>query len=166
MKRSLIGRAVVVTVLVGISLSGCGGGTTTKSSPSPTPARSVTAIPSTKDAQGNFNELSLRLVEVFIKDSLTRKERDEMAREIGAMPEVELYHLVTKREALERFGEAFPNIDVENMPVNPLPASYEIIVREGTDVRAFAHRFWDDARVDNSPGTHDGVQYSVQPDDQ
>ena len=152
---------IVAALLFGVGLCGCGGSPNPAASPTPTPARSVTAIPPTKDAQGDFNNLSLRLVEVFIKDSLTRTQRNVMATEIAAMPEVELYHFVSKAEARRRFRKAFPDI---SMPAtNPLPASFEIVVRTGTDVPAFARRFADDARVDNTPDTHDGVQYPMQP---
>jgi hypothetical protein len=153
---------IAAALFFSVALWGCGGAVEPSGSPSPTPARSVTAIPSTKDAQGNFNELSLRLVEVFVKD-LSRAQREAMAAEIAAMPEVELYHFVDKAEALERFTKTFPDI---SMPTkNPLPASFEIVVRSGVDVPAFAKRFFDDARVDSSPGSHDGVQYSVQPEE-
>ena len=152
---------LAAALLSSVALWGCGGSVDPAASLAPTPARSVTAIPPTKDAQGQFNDLSLRLVEVYIKDSLTRTQRNAMATEIAAMPEVELYHFVSKAEALRRFRKAFPDI---SMPAtNPLPASFEIVVRTDTDVPAFARRFADDARVDNTPGTHDGVQYPVQP---
>ena len=152
---------IAAALLFSAASCGCGGSANPAPSPTPTPARSVTAIPPMKDAQGHFNELSLRLVEVFVNDSLTHTQRNAMATEIAAMPEVELYHFVSKAEAFRRFRKTFPDI---SMPAtNPLPASFEIVVRTGTDVPAFARRFADDARVDNTPGTHDGVQYSVQP---
>ena len=82
-----------------------------------------------------------------------------MAERIAAMPEVVAYHYVTKAEALKRFAAYSERIAkvTENLPINPLPASFEILVREGEDVTAVARRFYDDPLVFNDPGTHNGV---------
>jgi cell division protein FtsX len=99
-----------------------------------------------------------RVVEVFLKDGLSAADKLAMARRIAAMPEVEAYHFVSKAEALRRFGERFGKRIVANLPINPLPASFEILVREQTDVVTVAQRFYHDPMVDNAPGLHDGVQ--------
>lgn len=119
-------------------------------------------MPPVMDKDGNPTDVGLRTIEVFIKDDLTRAEREAMAAEIAAMPEVELYHFVSKREALRRFKREFGDRITVDWSSNPLPASFEILVRESDQVRTVARRFFDDPRVGNTPGTHDAVQYPAE----
>jgi hypothetical protein len=98
-----------------------------------------------------------RVVEVCLKDGLSAADKLAMARWIAAMPEVEAYHFVSKVEALRRFRNMYGQKIVYNLPVNPLPASSEILVREQADIAIVARRFYGDPMVDNAPGTHNGV---------
>lgn len=148
------GRMVVAALVLGLVLAGCGS-PSPKPSPSPTPAASLTAVP---------HGVGDRMVEVFLKD-LTRAESQSMATEVAAMPEVEAYHFVSKAEALKRFSK-YNELATKGMTAknNPLPPSFEILLKKGTDVAAFAHTFYKDPRVANSAsGTTDGVQYEGKP---
>jgi cell division protein FtsX len=107
--------------------------------------------------------MGLRVVEVFIKDGTQRAKKQAMAERIAAMPEVEAYAFVTKAQALARFRRRFGERITENLPVNPLPASFEILVREIGDVARVADRFYEDPIVDNDPGTHNGVKRAADP---
>jgi hypothetical protein len=53
----------------------------------------------------------------------------------------------------ERAGRPLPR-----MTVNPLSASFDILLRSTADVPIVAARFYDDPLVDNDPGTHNGVK--------
>jgi cell division transport system permease protein len=99
-------------------------------------------------------------IEVFIKDAATQQQILDMQDRIKAMPEVKSWDFVTKEEALKRFIERYGNAIVSQLTGNPLPASFEIKVKNADQVDAVAARFFSDAIVDNSPGTHDGVQYA------
>lgn len=102
------------------------------------------------------------MIEVFIKDEATEDQVQELERKIQSIPEVKSYEYISKDEALRRFRERFGEKIVENLPINPLPASYEIQVKDADQVDAVAKQFFDDPTVDNSEGTHDGVKYAKE----
>ncbi len=101
------------------------------------------------------------MIEVFIKDETTPQQQKEFEQRIGAMPEVKEYAFVSKDEALERFQESYSERITANLPINPLPASYEIYVKDADQVDAVAARFYDEAIVDHTPGTQDFGQRFV-----
>jgi hypothetical protein len=150
-----------------VALAGCG--STSPSTPaSPRPAVSATALPglTEQDRKADpaaFNETALREVDIFIKDGTPRAKKLAMAERIAAMPEVAAYTFVTKAEALARFRKRFGERITKNLPVNPLPASFQVLVREIRDVARVAGRFYDDPIVDNDPGTHNGVKRVADP---
>ena len=127
--------------------SSCGSDATTEA-PSPQPAVSVSVLPEVEAG---------RVVTVFLRDRASGAQKLAMAEKIAQMPEVQAYRFVSKREALESFAAQYPDLDVSNLPVNPLPASFQIVVRDGVDAASVAERFYDDPIVANTPGTHDGV---------
>jgi cell division protein FtsX len=49
-----------------------------------------------------------------------------------------------KAEALQRFTDRFGEEMTENLPYNQLPASFQILVRERSQVVQVAERFYDD----------------------
>ncbi|MFA4966469.1 MAG: permease-like cell division protein FtsX, partial [Thermoleophilia bacterium] len=81
-------------------------------------------------------------------------------RKVQGLPEVKSYTYISKEEALARFRKRFGERIVDNLPINPLPASYEIQVKDADQVDKVARQFFDDATVDNDPGTHNGVKYA------
>ncbi|HMK92761.1 MAG TPA: permease-like cell division protein FtsX, partial [Thermoleophilia bacterium] len=83
------------------------------------------------------------LIEIFIKDSASQQDIQALERKIQAIPEVKSYKYISKDEALRRFRERFGERIVANLPINPLPASYEIQVKNANQVDAVAAKFFD-----------------------
>ncbi len=102
------------------------------------------------------------MIEVFIKDSATPQQTQALERKIQGIPQIRSYKYISKDEALRRFRERFGERIVANLPINPLPASYEIQVKDADQVDAVAAKFFDDPTVDNDPGTHNGVKYAKE----
>jgi cell division transport system permease protein len=102
------------------------------------------------------------MIEVFIKDDATEEQTTTLQQKIQGIPEVKSYEYVSKDEALERFRKRFGERIVANLPINPLPASYEIQVNDADQVDMVAEKFFDDPAVDNDPGTHNGVKYAKE----
>jgi len=100
------------------------------------------------------------MIEVFIKDEAAPEAVQALERKISGMPAVKSYKYISKAEALKRFRERFGERIVANLPINPLPASYEIQVKDADKVDAVAQQFFSDPTVDNDPGTHNGVKYA------
>ena len=166
MKGRVVAVALSVLAIALAAIATACGGQPANSSPSPRPAASVSMLPGLsaadrKQDRAAYEEVSIRVVEVFLKDSASRASKEAMAVRIAAMPEVVAYHFVTKREALARFRRRFGEKIVANLPINPLPASFEILVRRSDEVMPVVRRFFRDPIVDNDPGTHDGVKWSL-----
>jgi len=102
------------------------------------------------------------MIEVFIKDEAGPEKTQALERKIQGMNEVKSYKYISKEEALRRFRERFGERIVANLPINPLPASYEIQVKDADRVDSVAEQFFDDPTVDNDPGTHNGVKYAKE----
>ena len=100
------------------------------------------------------------LIEVFIRDEASPEQTQALERKIQGLDEVKSYKYISKEEALRRFRIRFGDRIVKNLPINPLPASYEIQVKDADRVDSVAQQFFDDPTVDNTPGTHDGVKYA------
>jgi len=153
---------LVALFLLAVGISACGGGSA--SSTSPAPAASVTALPGLTQAdkkqdRAAYRAVQMRAINVYIADGTSPAERRKMGERIAAMPEVVAYHYVTEREALDRAAHMSKRWErvVETLTINPLPASFDILVRDVADVPVVAARFYDDPLVDNDPGTHTGV---------
>jgi cell division transport system permease protein len=104
-------------------------------------------------------------IEVFIKDAVSgdQAQVDAMAAQIRAMSQVKSFQYITKEQALENFkktlgpeGQSILN----QLTQNPLPASFKIFVKDPGQVDQVAQRFFNDPRVDNDPGTTNGVSYA------
>jgi len=102
------------------------------------------------------------MIEVFIKDEATPAQTQALERRIRGMDDIKSYKYISKDEALRRFRERFGERIVANLPINPLPASYEIQVKDADRVDSVAESFFDDPVVDNDPGTHNGVKYAKE----
>ncbi|HMK93291.1 MAG TPA: permease-like cell division protein FtsX [Thermoleophilia bacterium] len=121
-------------------------------------------------ARDNLNQgaTSLKnrvLIEVFIKDDASEAQKAGLEQKIQALQSqgtVKSYKYISKDEALKRFEDRFGPRIVQNLPINPLPASYEIQVKDTDQVDAVAAKFFDNPAVDNDPGTHNGVKYAQE----
>jgi cell division transport system permease protein len=102
------------------------------------------------------------MIEVFIKDAATPEQTQALERKIQGLNDVKSYKYISKEEALRRFRERFGERIVANLPINPLPASYEIQVKDADRVDSVAQAFFDEPMVDNDPGTHNGVKYAKE----
>jgi cell division transport system permease protein len=102
------------------------------------------------------------MIEVFIKDGVSPEQTQALERKIQGMADVKSYKYISKDEALRRFRERFGERIVANLPINPLPASYEIQVKDADNVDRVAQAFFTDPTVDNDPGTHNGVKYAKE----
>jgi len=102
------------------------------------------------------------MIEVFIKDEAAPDAVQALERKIQGMPAVKSYKYISKAEALKRFEARFGPRITQNLPINPLPASYEIQVKNADKVDLVAQQFFSDPTVDNTPGTHDGVKYAAE----
>ncbi|MBE3035266.1 MAG: ABC transporter permease [Actinobacteria bacterium] len=110
--------------------------------------------------QGATNLKNRVMIEVFVKDNASPEQTQSLERKIQGMNDVKSYKYISKEEALRRFRERFGERIVANLPINPLPASYEIQVKDADRVDSVAQQFFDDPTVDNDPGTHNGVKYA------
>ena len=81
------------------------------------------------------------------------------------MPDVQEFAFVSKKLALARLKKRLGKNDsiVVGLPTNPLPASFEIVVKARSDVLPVARRFFNNPLVGNDPGTHDGVAFARYP---
>jgi len=102
------------------------------------------------------------MIEVFIKDEAPQEQVTALEQKIQGISEIKSYTYISKDEALRRFRERFGERIVANLPINPLPASYEIQVNDADEVDAVARMFFDEPAVDNDPGTHNGVKYAKE----
>jgi cell division transport system permease protein len=103
------------------------------------------------------------MIEVFIKDSATDEQVQALEQKIQGIADVKSYKYISKDEALRRFRARFGERIVANLPINPLPASYEIQVKDANRVDAVAAQFFNDPTVDNVPGSpHNGVKYAKE----
>jgi len=105
-------------------------------------------IPVVRAATAKTNEVRNKIeLEVFIHEDATRAETTELGNRLGAIPHVERTEFVSKEEALQILrGRLGAKSDiVEDLPGNPLPASYRIKLDE--------------------PGNVDVVKSAIQPVD-
>ncbi len=110
--------------------------------------------------QGATNLKNRVMIEVFVKDDATPEQTQSLERKIQGMNDVKSYKYISKEEALRRFRERFGERIIANLQINPLPASYEIQVKNADRVDSVAQQFFNDPTVDNDPGTHNGVKYA------
>lgn len=105
-------------------------------------------------------------IEVYIKNTASQGEIDDLGQRIEEMPEVKSVELISKDRALEILRERLAKDGKEDMldalSGNPLPASYSIKLNDEEKIREVAGRFYDDPVVDNTPGETDGVRFGEQ----
>jgi cell division transport system permease protein len=115
--------------------------------------------------QGATNLKNRVMIEVFIKDNSSPEQVAALQHKIDALKaagQVKSYTYISKDQALAIFRNRFGERIVQNLPINPLPASYQIQVQDTNNVDKVAALFFNDPTVDNDPGTHDGVKYAKE----
>jgi cell division transport system permease protein len=106
------------------------------------------------------------LIKVFISDKASIDQQNALRQKILSMPEVKHVDYVSKDEALNRYkkmlGKQATDI-LNNLPNNPLPASFEVYVKNANQVDEVAAKFVGDPAVDDNSqgsGLHDSVVYA------
>ena len=115
--------------------------------------------------QGATNLKNRVMIEVFIKDNSTPEQLTALQHKIDVLKsqgQVKSYTYISKEQALAIFRKRFGERIVANLPINPLPASYQIQVQNTDNVDKVASQFFNDPTVDNDPGTHNGVKYAKE----
>lgn len=79
-------------------------------------------------------------VEAFLKDDATTQEINELQAKIFNWQEVEKVNFISKEKALEIFRKEHPDLTKELEGVNPLPASFQIRLKNPRDVEKVAKR--------------------------
>ena len=77
-------------------------------------------------------------VKVFFVDGVTPKQVNAVGAYLRTDPEkIADYQFVSKAEALQRMRKSYPEL-TENLPSNPLPASYEITPQRAEEVKVIS----------------------------
>jgi cell division transport system permease protein len=79
-------------------------------------------------------------VVAFLKDTATTQEINDLQHQIFNWPEIDKMKYVSKEEALRRFRKEHPDLTQEIGDVNPLPASFEIQLKDPHNVEKVAKR--------------------------
>ena len=74
-------------------------------------------------------------VVAYLSDSATTQDVTRLTSDLQAMPQVKTVSYISKDQALKDFQKREPGVAtlVESLPENPLPASFEIILRDPSD---------------------------------
>ena len=115
--------------------------------------------------QGATNLKNRVMIEVFIRDNSSPAQVSALQHKIDVLKsqgQVKGYTYISKEQALAIFRKRFGERIVSNLPINPLPASYQIQVQDTNNVDKVAALFFSDPTVDNDPGTHNGVKYAKE----
>jgi len=152
--------ALLSACLPFVLVAGCGGQTpVARSSPTPQIAPSVAAT--TLPDPATDSVLKARIVSVFLRDTAKPRQRAHLAGQIARIPGVQEFAFVSKKLTMMRWLERHGILVW--LRSNPLPASFEIIVKSRDDVLPVARRLFKNPLVDNDPGTHDGVAFTHSP---
>jgi cell division transport system permease protein len=73
-------------------------------------------------------------VKVFFVEGVTPKQVNAVGSFLRTDERIKDYQFVSRAEALERMRKKYPEL-TENLPTNPLPASYEITPRRAEEVK-------------------------------
>jgi len=77
------------------------------------------------------------VVKVYFAQSATQQEMNAVARRLHRNPDVKSYTFVSKASALQQMQKRYPQL-TENLVSNPLPASFEVVPKQGEMVDAIA----------------------------
>ncbi len=82
-------------------------------------------------------------ISVYLKDTASADDIEAMQKEIVEMAEVKDSQFISKDEALKRLKEDLKEHEelIKDLPANPLPASFEISLKNPEEVAVVAQRF-------------------------
>lgn len=82
-------------------------------------------------------------ISVYLKDTASADDIETMQKEIVEMVEVKDSQFISKDEALKRLKEDLKEHEelIKDLPANPLPASFEISLKNPEEVSVVAQRF-------------------------
>ncbi|MBE0429753.1 MAG: ABC transporter permease [Thermoleophilia bacterium] len=91
-------------------------------------------------------------IELFIDSSASPEEIDRLGEQIDAMPEVRELRFISKDDAMEIMRERLKGSEemLEAVSGNPLPASYQIVLKEPEKIEAVASSLYGDPIVDKT----------------
>jgi cell division transport system permease protein len=106
------------------------------------------------------------LIKVFISDNATPEQVTALQQKIDSMPEIKKAVYISKDQALEAFRKMMgsqANEILSALPNNPLPADYDVYVKNSDQVESVAQQFVGNPAVDDAKpgsGLHDSVGYA------
>lgn len=91
-------------------------------------------------------------VEVAIRDTASDSEIQALGDELRSMEEVQSAYLVSREEVLARTRQSLgeDSVMMDELSINPLPAFYEVTLRDSSNAREVTARFYDNPAVDAS----------------
>lgn len=97
------------------------------------------------DVQGIINSVKSQVeIAVYLKDNISPELKEYIENEIKSWEEVSEVRYISKDQALERFKEQNEGSDIlKEIQGNPLPASFEIRLKDPEKVQQVALRFRD-----------------------
>jgi len=91
-------------------------------------------------------------VSVYIDDSATPEQVNSLQAQILAHPNTKDVEFVSKEDALRRLRERVNSDVIEELPGNPLPASYEVTLEDPESRQEFADAIAGHPALDTAPG--------------
>ncbi len=101
-------------------------------------------------------------IEVFIRSIASPGQISQLGDQIRAMPEVKDVNFVSKEEAMNRLRESMKGHEdvLAALSGNPLPPSYEIYLKDPSQIDSVASRFYNNPIVDNDTASRLGTNMS------
>jgi cell division transport system permease protein len=97
------------------------------------------------DIQGVINSVKSEVeLEVYLEDDISEELREFIEHEILGWEEVDSINYISKEKALEEFKKQYEGSDIlKEIGGNPLPASFEIMLKSPERIDRVALRFYD-----------------------
>ncbi len=132
---------------------------------------SILGVALVTDRNLNQGATSLKnriLIKVYISDNATPEQVTALEQKIDSMPQIKKKVYISKDQALAAFRKMMgsqANEILSALANNPLPADYDIYVKNSNQVESVAQQFIGNPAVDDAnphlpPGAHDSVVYA------
>ncbi len=133
---------------------------------------SILGVAMVTDRNLNQGATSLKnriLIKVFISDNATPEQVTALQQKIDSMPQIKKAVYISKDQALEAFRKMMgsqANEILSALPNNPLPADYDVYVKNSNQVESVAQQFVGNPAVDdNHAGLRSARQRRVRQED-